>query len=156
MPNDPPAKPSRILVPTDFSEAAEAAKMYALMIAEGFGATLHILHVLPESGDFGEGLDAAQMSELMEHARRGAHQRLDHLLAPHERESVRAQLALEFGRPTAKIVDYARDNAIDLIVIGSHGRNAIDKWWFGSVAQGVLLRAACPVIMVRPRPEVPR
>jgi nucleotide-binding universal stress UspA family protein len=111
MAKDPPAKPSRILVPTDFSEAAEAAKLYALMLAEGCGATLHILHVL------------------------------------------RAQLALEFGRPTAKIVDYARDHAIDLIVIGSHGRGAIDRWWFGSVAQGVLLRAPCPVITVRPRPE---
>ena len=155
VPDGHPARPTRILVPTDFSEAAEAAKMYASMIAEGFGATLHILHVLPDAAGLGEGVDPARWSELMEHARRSAHERLDRLLTPDERGTVHAQVALEFGRPAVKIVEYAMNNAIDLIVIGSHGHSTIDKWWFGSVAQGVLLRAPCPVIVVRPR-ETPR
>jgi len=148
------SKPSTILVPTDFSEPADRARRYALMLAEGFGATLHILHVLPEAHDVVGGINAARWAELMEHARRSAEEQLNTLLTTDQHAKVRAEVSVAFGRPAAKIIEYTKDNAIDLIVLGSHGRGAIEKWWFGSVAQGVLLRASCPVVIVRPPHEV--
>jgi universal stress protein A len=150
VPNDQLAKPRRILIPTDFSEASEAAVVYGSMLAEGFDAALHILHVLPEAPDEAPGLDANRWAELMEHARRSAEERLDALLPPHARAKLSVQASILFGRPVTKILEYAEDHGIDLIVIGSHGRTVMQKWWFGSVAQGVLLRAVCPVMMVRP------
>lgn len=150
MPNDRLSKPRRILVPTDLGEASEAAKVYGSMLAEGFGAALHILHVLPEAPADAPAIDASRWAELMEHARRSAEERLDALLSPHERAKLSVHTSIVFGRPVTKILEYAKDNGIDLIVIGSHGRTVMQKWWFGSVAQGVLLRAACPVVMVRP------
>jgi universal stress protein A len=151
VPDDQLVKPRQILVPTDLGEASEAAKVYGSMLAEGFGAALHILHVLPEGPHDAPGLDASRWAELMEHARRSAEERLEALLSPGERETLSVRTSVVFGRPVTKILEYAKDHGIDLIVIGSHGRTVVQQLWFGSVAQGVLLRAACPVVMVRPR-----
>jgi hypothetical protein len=64
------AKPRHILVPTDFSEAADAAKAYAIVLAEAFGATLHVLHVTPDPLAMGWGVDAACLPRLLERTER--------------------------------------------------------------------------------------
>jgi nucleotide-binding universal stress UspA family protein len=56
---------------------------------------------------------------------------------------------LEVGKPEAKIVEAARNWPADLIVMGTHGRNAIANILLGSVAQGVLHHAPCPVMVLR-------
>jgi nucleotide-binding universal stress UspA family protein len=62
--------PRQILVPTDFSEPAQRAKAYALVLAESFRAQLHLLHVIPDPLDMGWGVDAAHLPQLLERTER--------------------------------------------------------------------------------------
>jgi nucleotide-binding universal stress UspA family protein len=142
-------KPERILVPTDFSPTANAAKAYATALAEAFGASLHVLHVIPDPLALGWGVDAAYLPQLLERTERQVREELDGQLSPEERGKFRAQFAVETGLPAAKIAEYADRNRIDLIVMGTHGRGAVERMWVGSVTEGVLQRAHCPVVSVR-------
>lgn len=146
-------RPRHILVPTDFSDAANAARAYAMVLAEAFGATLHILHVVPDPHAMGWGADAVFLSELMERNERSARAEIEATLTAEERARFRAVLAVATGVPVNHIIEYARDHEIDLIVMGTHGRSTLERMWIGSVTQGVLRRATCPVVSVQqPRP----
>lgn len=54
------------------------------------------------------------------------------------------------GRPADEILDYAKNNKVDLIVMTTHGKTGISRWFFGSVAQKVLQHSAVPVLMISP------
>jgi nucleotide-binding universal stress UspA family protein len=142
-------KPSQILVPTDFSDESNAAKVYAVMLADAFGATLHVLHVIPDPLAMGWGVDAAYLPQLLERTEREVRERLDNVLTADERKKFSARIAVEIGSPVAKILEYADKNGIDLIVMGTHGRGMLERIWVGSVTQGVMQRAACPVVSVQ-------
>ena len=75
-------RPQRILVPTDFSDASNAAKVYATALADAFGATLHALHVIPDPLTLGWGIDAAHLPQLLDRTQRQVQERLDVLLTP--------------------------------------------------------------------------
>jgi nucleotide-binding universal stress UspA family protein len=139
-----------ILVATDFGEPADVALLYAKNFGRAFGATVHVVHV---AGDVGAqvvppgvvvGLDQLQ-AELEAEARK----RLD-ALREAEQNTVRIKTAVLVSSATASaIVGYARDEAIDLIVIGTHGRTGLAHFFLGSVAQHVVRAAPCPVLTVR-------
>ena len=143
------ASPRSILVPTDFSEAANAAKAYATVLADSFGATLHILHVIPDPLAMGWGVDAAYLPQLLERTERTVREQLEGTLRPEERAKFRVQLAVETGTPVDRIIEYAQKHRIDLIVMGTQGRGTVERMWIGSVTQGVLRRASCPVVSVQ-------
>jgi nucleotide-binding universal stress UspA family protein len=143
------ASPRSILVPTDFSKAAHAAQEYARMLADSFGATLHILHVIPDPIAMGLGVDAADLPQLLERTRRTAREQLEGALRPEDRARFHAQLAVETGVPVDRIIEYAQKHGIDLIVMGIHGRGTVERMWIGSVTQGVLRYASCPVVSVQ-------
>lgn len=143
------ASPQRILVPTDFSEAANAAKAYATVLGDAFGATLHILHVIPDPLAMGWGVDAAYLPQLLERTERTVREQLEGGLSPDQRGKFQAQLAVETGAPVDRIVEYAQKHGIDLIVMGTQGRGTVERMWIGSVTQGVLRRASCPVVSVQ-------
>lgn len=141
--------PRQILVPTDFSDEATAAKVYAAMLAESFGATLHVLHVIEDPLAMGWGVDAAYLPQLLERTERTVREQLDKVVTADDRKKLGARIAVETGTPVTKIVEYADKNGIDLIVMGTHGRGVLERMWVGSVTQGVLQRASCPVVSVQ-------
>jgi nucleotide-binding universal stress UspA family protein len=110
-----------ILVATDFSEPSEAALAHGRALAGTFGATLHLLHVMqnlflrPVPGD--------------PHALKAATARnLELLLTDADRETLKAVAVLETSdTPAEAIVEYARAHAIDLIVVGTHGRSGMAR-----------------------------
>jgi nucleotide-binding universal stress UspA family protein len=137
----------RICVPVDFSDTSTAALKYAKALAEAFGARLHILHVLinwvPET-------DVPISPQVYEQFEQSARTRLDGLLTAEEREKYHAQLDLINGTSEfLEIIRYARENEIDLLVMGTHGRGAIAHILLGSVAEKVVRKAPCPVLTVR-------
>jgi nucleotide-binding universal stress UspA family protein len=142
-------KPRHILVPTDFSDESNAAKVYATMLAESFGATLHVLHVIPDPLSMGWGVDAAYLPQMLERTERNVREQLESALTADERAKFSAQVAVETGSPVTKILEYAGKHAIDLIVMGTHGKGAVERMWVGSVTQGVVQRAGCPVVSVQ-------
>jgi nucleotide-binding universal stress UspA family protein len=99
-------KPTRILVPTDFSGASDAARVYATVLAEAFDATLHILHVIPDPLTMGWGVDAAYLPQLLERIERDAQERLDKMLTT----EVTALDASVLGREVLDFVDFTVSN----------------------------------------------
>lgn len=57
--------------------------------------------------------------------------------------------ALLEGKPASMLADYATQNAVDLIVIASHGRSGVSRWVMGSVAERIMRTSCVPVMMVR-------
>lgn len=115
-------RPQRILVPTDFSEASDAAKVYATALADAIGATLHALHVIPDPLALAWGVDAAYLPQLLDKTQRQVEERLNTLLTPEERGKFHAQFAVETGSTVATIVEYANKHGVDLIVMGTRSR----------------------------------
>jgi nucleotide-binding universal stress UspA family protein len=142
---------TNILVPTDFGKSSDAALACARRIARTCGATLHLLHVVDDV--FARGLEGAPFEEW------GDQQRvLEDAALASLRERVTPEDARQFDeRPTSRrsaqpadaILQFARDTAIDLIVMGTHGREAVDLLEIGSVSARVVHAAPCPVLTVK-------
>src|SRR5262245_10922053 len=146
---------TRILVPTDFSESSDAALAYARVLADKFGASLHVLHVF-ESPFLAGGVtpelfiddSPAVQSELLETAK----SKLHHRVTPGDRELYRATTESVSGHGARAIVDYATERKMDLVVMGTHGRSGVAHLLMGSVAEKVVRSAPCPVMTVRRTP----
>ena len=143
---------NRILVPTDFSPASDAALVYAHILAAQFGASLQLLHVVDDPGassDFvADGAAPAAggvREELLTHAR----ERLAHVLGVADRGHFHTSADAVLGMAAPAIVDYARATAASLIVMGTHGRTGLAHLIMGSVAEHVVRTAPCPVLTVR-------
>lgn len=142
--------PKNILVPVDFSETSDRALEYAQALAEGFGARVHVLHVIPDPHSQAWSIEATGMSlgSLMETWESDAQKRLDGL----ELGDVGGERVTKVGQPHNEIIRYAKSKKSDLIVIGTHGRGAIEHMLLGSVAEKVVRTAPCPVLTVRQAP----
>jgi len=144
----------KVLIATDFSDASEAAAQYAKLLAGAFGAQLHVLHVLEDLAAHAWTTEVyvAALPGVHEEMQRQAQERLDLVLTPDEVKRYSAVVALRSGSPFVEVVRYAREEGIDLIVLGTHGRGAIAHMLLGSVAERVVRKAHCPVMTVR-QPE---
>ena len=148
-----PAGPfRRILVPTDFSEPAEAAFEWARVMARRFGASLHLLHVLSDvraDGSFGADALADESPDARTLRLADARERLAHHLTAVDRAGLHATSEVILGPSASVVADYAGDNGFDLIVMGTHGRTGLAHLVIGSVAERVVRSAACPVLTTR-------
>ena len=140
-----------ILVPTDFSEASDAALKYAKGLAAAFGASLHIVHVMEDllAHAWSAEVYVASMPNLREEIEKEARERLADLVGDEEPGRPAVETALLSGNPFLEIIRYAKANSVDLIVIGTHGRGAIAHMLLGSVAEKVVRKSPCPVLTVR-------
>ena len=140
----------RILVPIDFSAPSDVALRYAVSLAEAFGAQLQLLHVVerPVEQQWAAELAMVAAIDIEAEARAKSDTALAQLLTKAERERHAAKLVTVTGAPFLEIVRYARREAIDLIVMGTHGRGAIAHLLVGSVAENVVRKAPCPVLTV--------
>jgi nucleotide-binding universal stress UspA family protein len=142
----------KILVATDFSEPSEAALAYGRELARTFGASLIVLNVVDNILTRAYGADGLVMvdPELQREVESAARQQVDALLFDEDRETLKATgMTVTSNSSAAAIVTYARDEAIDLIVMGTHGRGAVAHMLMGSVAERVVRTAPCPVLTVR-------
>ena len=143
---------ARILVPTDFSPPCEAALATAGALATQFGADIHLIHVLEDPST--TAADASDVSTdgpsgLRESWRKEAQAQLNALLDPPKDVQFRVITGVMFGSPARAIVNYARDYAINLIVMGTHGRSGFAHLLLGSVTERVVRTAECPVLTIR-------
>jgi glycine betaine transporter len=135
--------PKIILVATDFGAASDSALAYGRELSHAFGATLHVLHVRENSFFRPIAADAQSLD-------RAALHHIERRLTEEDRRELHARAVLETSDATADaITDYARENAVDLIVMGTHGRTGIEHALAGSVAERVVRTAPCPVLTVR-------
>ncbi len=137
-----------ILIPTDFSEPAMAATQHALHLAKTFRSTVHLLYVIDEPSfqihGFGGYIPGRE--EFEAYGDTG----LANWIDPEDERGVTVIRVKEIGKTATKIVDYARANEIDLVVMGTHGRSPVTRGLIGSVAESVVRHAPCPVLTIHP------
>ena len=142
----------KILVATDFGDAAEVAFAYGRELARSFGASLEVLHVADNvlaRGFAAEGY-MASYPELQRDVEESAARQLNALVSEEDRALLGARTVVRTSTsPALAIVEYARDANIDLIIMGTHGRGAMAHLLMGSVAERVVRTAPCPVLTVR-------
>ena len=142
---------ANVLVPTDFGEPADAALLYARELAVRFNARLHLLHVADnlQICTFAEAYPDMAV-RLQAELEKTAREQVDARLIDSDASGPRtAGAVITSSTPVATIVDYAKSNRIDLIVMGTHGRGPIGHFVMGSVAERVVRIAPCPVLTVR-------
>lgn len=143
----------RILFATDFSTNSKHAMDVACALADQFQAELHILHVMQDNPFpvVTEPTGVYGLPANYEHlVRASAERSLSELPDPSWGGRQRVVRGLRQGSPFVEIVRYARENNVDLIVIGTHGRSGLSHVLLGSVAEKVVRKAGCPVLTVRP------
>ena len=141
----------RLLHPTDFSKASGPALRKAVELARRQRAELRLVHVVMPPALFLEDsfMTAKTWRELTDASRRAARRRLAPLLARAKKARVKASAAVLEGIPFEEIVREAQRRRIDLVVVGTHGRTGVARFFLGSVAARVLALAPCPVLTVR-------
>ena len=146
-----PVRFRRILCPVDFSESSLRAFAHAVNVAEEADAHLTLLHVVetptvisPEPAAF-----EIDLARLREAAVTETRRRLHELIPDAARTYCTVETAVVQGSPHREILRQAADLRSDLIVMGVHGRGAVDVLLFGSTTHHVIRASACPVLIVR-------
>jgi nucleotide-binding universal stress UspA family protein len=150
---------SKVLFCTDFSEDAGMAFHHALDLAQRYNASLHILHVLHSGYKYmryvvdeyvpSEQREQTVDAELVKRAEADLKARY----GDKAQECKEVAVAVRIGVPFVEIVRYARENQVDLIVMGASGSSDLDKQSFGSTVENVARRAHCHVVAIR-NPEL--
>lgn len=145
----------RILVPLDGSELSACSLEHVKAIASGCRVPeIVLLRVVePLSAEAVSvlaqaGKDVLRQAEL--NSQDEARDYLDKIKNTLVKDGLTVQAVVVDGRPAEEILNYARNNKIDLMVMTSHGRAGISRWFFGSVSEKVLQHSAVPVLIVSP------
>ncbi|MGN5049634.1 universal stress protein [Aeromonas veronii] len=136
-----------LLCPVDFSQMSRAVLDYAVFMAQSHHAQLKLIHVVDQLHGFDSykilHMTAIEITHEME---RQARTQLKELVAT---LPIPATFDIRFGRAADEIVIQAKEDEVELIVMGSHGRSGISHLLVGSVAESVVRHAPCPVLVVR-------
>lgn len=142
---------SRILCGLDFSPPSLRAFRYALHFARPDGE-VRLLHAIEMPPELHEKQIAAafDVEAVRAAAEKAARQRLEAIFPGDDAPPVRIAAQVVEGRAYRQIVETARQEGADLIVLGTRGRGAVERWLFGSNTQAVLQNAPCAVLTVSP------
>ncbi|ALG67754.1 universal stress protein [Beggiatoa leptomitoformis] len=153
----------KILYATDMGENADVVFRYAISLAHRYDARLTLVHVTEQLGTFGEALfeahfpedKAKQMhTEAVQKVQKGMQQQLEVFCATELKNSeiashlVESITVIEGHNPAQAIVEHAKAQHIDMIVMGTRGHNALGELFIGSVARRVTQLSAIPVLIV--------
>jgi nucleotide-binding universal stress UspA family protein len=143
-------KIERILCPTDFSDFSERAYDYGLSLACHYHAEIYLLHVVrPVIIGYTEYAIPDSVNEFYGELREHAEEQLREFAKVRAENGIQGKVAVEEGVVTETVLDFARRNSIDMIVMGTHGRRGFQRLTLGSVTERVLRKAGCPVLAVR-------
>jgi nucleotide-binding universal stress UspA family protein len=136
-------KVQEILIPLDGSTEAESVLPYLRDLAPKFGSRVHILGVCI-------GRKTRRVNRLIEDYINRTANKL-------HSDNIKAEPVIRYGVAADKILDFTAEKEIDLIIMATHGRSGITRWWMGSVAEKVISEATAPVLLVRSkRPSTTR
>jgi nucleotide-binding universal stress UspA family protein len=152
-----PSVPSfnKILAATDFSEDSALALSFAEEMARRFSAEMIVLHVdqpltpVMATPELGPAMDVGAMSRIAEEQRVLAQRELDKIITRLRDSGLKARSLLKVGSPFLEVIHTAQNEAVDLIVMGTHGRTGLAHVLLGSVAERVVQKAHCPVLTIR-------
>jgi len=145
-------QPKEILVPTDFSEHSERALQQAIELAKSFGSKIHLVHVDTHDADqmpmfF---LDDEKLAEVKKHMSDHNDQQMNDKIEKYIKgANIKYEAHFSKGSPYDEILKLSEKLKVDLIVISSKGKNALEGFFFGSTTEKVVRKAKCSVFVVR-------
>lgn len=142
-----------ILFPVDFTESSKKIVSYVKMFAKNCNSNILLLHVIRGPEDFtGFELGTAWWSNFEKDLRDGAQKAMERFIEENfaEISQIVTKADIVIGDPVEELLKFGRDNSVDMIIMGTHGRKGLEKAMFGSVAEGIISRAECPVLTVNP------
>ncbi len=139
-----------ILFPTDFSEGSSVALEYAIDLAKRYNAKLYIIHVIYDVVKAaGWYVPHVSVDEMYKDFEKGAKKEIERFGLEEMRGLKGVERNVIKGIPHEAIVKFAKENKVDMIVMGTHGRKGVGRILFGSTAAQVVRFAPCPVLTVR-------
>jgi universal stress protein A len=141
----------KILVPLDFSDYTDEIMNVAVQIAEKFGSTMHLLHVIPNMDYFTpyeSFLSAENLVSIQRDIEREVEKDMEVVVK--KLKDIPVAKTIHAGVAFLEIVNYVRTENIDLVVMGTHGRGGLEHILIGSVAEKVVRKSPCPVLTIRP------
>ena len=148
----------RLLVPVDFSEYADHAVAYAIGLASTLGARVILLHVMQSPPWGGVAMDVTlphAYSTFLQHLETEVAHNMQAYVQRVTAAGLVGDMVVVHGVPFQEIVETAKSQQVDLIVMGTHGRTGLHHVLLGSVAEKVVHLAPCPVLVVRQPTMVP-
>ena len=138
-----------ILCPVDFSEISTNAMQYAVFLASHHHAELLLLHVVEHLQEF-EHYQVLVFTpqELADEMEKQAYEELNKL-TEQIKKTIKVEAVVRQGKAFVEIIKEAKEKDMDMIVMGSQGRTGISHMLMGSVAEKVVRKASCPVLIVR-------
>jgi nucleotide-binding universal stress UspA family protein len=141
---------SRIVVPVDFSEYSKKAFRYAIDFSKTFGAEMILVYVVepiiyPADFSFGQVALPSMERELQDRSKEQLHV----LIKKEVPEGIQVRSVIRTGKPFVEIIQLAKEENADLIIIATHGHSGIEHVLFGSTAEKVVRKAPCPVLSIR-------
>ncbi len=145
----------KILCAVDLMDSVNPAAVYAKLLAEMSGASVSVVYVISSRSAY-ENLQVPveDIAKGMRHIWSRSREDMDAFVAKHF-SGVDATGFIYEGKAAEKIVELAQEQGADMIVMGTHAREGLDRLFFGSVANEVVKSAKCPVMTIRPekKPE---
>jgi universal stress protein A len=143
-------QPRKILVPTDFSEDSDLAFRMALSIAVNYQARIFLLHVISKQDLADYCLDQNIVDRVLNESIVFSNEKLQEVIDKYQQSgNIKVIPDVRKGQPYEEILKEASERKIDLIVIASHGKTGLQKYFIGSVTEKVMKEAKCPVLLVR-------
>lgn len=138
-----------ILYATDFSESSGPAADYALTVTKLSGATLQVLHVVGEMADARRSMiPPSALEQLEKEVEVQAIREMEIFCKARFEGKVAYQSHVIVGNPFQEILQFAKSNQVDLIILGTHGRTGIEHVIVGSTAERIVRRSSVPVLVV--------
>ena len=144
-------KYKKVLFCTDFSECSNRAFDYAFGIAKRDEGVLYILHVIPTNHDhynLERCLTKEELNRIKATLQEDREKIYNDKYLNHIKDKTKVRVVTESGDEDEKILEFARKEGIDIIVIGTHGRTGIEHVFLGSVAEKVIRRSPIPVFVI--------
>jgi len=138
----------KILVPVDGSENSDMAVDQAIDLAKKYSAELHLIHVVPVTTALITGPEALAI-DVSKQLESSGERILSTAQGRVESMGLEAVTRLEHGQPADRIIQIAKDEKFDLIVVGSRGLGSIARFFLGSVSDKVSHHATCAVLIVK-------
>lgn len=146
---------NKVLVPLDGSEFGECSLAHVKAIAQGCKTSkiilLEVLGLQQQESYLRSAMGEDFMKQLKENARKDAVSYLNKTADALKDLGISIETVVEDGMPAEAILDYAKKENVDLIIMSTHGRSGVVKWALGSVADHVIRHATAPVFLVAPK-----
>jgi nucleotide-binding universal stress UspA family protein len=142
----------KILFPVDLSKVTPEIAPWVLQMAERFGAEIHLIFVVRNLHHYDSmGTTFPQTIEaFLEELVANAEKRIEEFASKGLKRYPHVETKVVVGDPSEEILRYVRNENIDLIVMGTHGRKGLDRILFGSVAEHVVRMSPVPVLTINP------